>query len=95
MNIDPKHAETAIALEQAFKKILPPGYKVCAMIVDTSSGVPPYPMFVTRSIPKEMSKDIAGAYADGHASVTVHIVELDAANADKEGGVEIPFNPEA
>lgn len=91
MSIDPKHAETAIALEKAFKQILPPGYKICAMIVDTTSGVPPYPLFVTRSIPREMSKEIAGCYADGSPSVTVHFVDLDAAN----DGVAVPFKPEA
>lgn len=75
MSVDPRHVEVAAALQAAFKQCLPPGFKVCAMIVDTTSGEPPFPMFVTRNVPADLAKEIAGAFADGKPSVTAVIVE--------------------
>lgn len=75
--LDPKHVEIAGKLQAAFREILPPEFKVCCMIVDTRTGQPPFPMFVSRSIPTEIAKEIAGAFADGKASVTARIVEAE------------------
>lgn len=72
-----KHAQVAMDLQQAFKKALPPGYWVCAMIIDTNTpDGPPFEMFVVRNVPADVGKEIAGAFADGKPSLTVRVTEV-------------------
>lgn len=73
---NPQHVEIAKKLEDAFRQTLPKGFRVVALVIDTTQGEPPFPMFVTRTLPIEAAREVAAAFAGGVAERTIATSEI-------------------
>ena len=79
MTPNPQHVAIAAKLQQAFKEIMPPGFKICALVIDTTKADEDgatCEMFVTRNVDNDTARDMAAAFYHGEANVSVRLVPL-------------------